>query len=296
MTESPRREDRERNRLLARARGYPYAPPETSYAITGAGRYELVGLGPDKSGSGLGGGVRARHAESGEELPFAAIPADDLDPDALGSRLPVLAYGANRTAEALERKRARAGFPAEESILVLRARLHDLDVVYSAHVSPYGSVGATLQRSPGTAVEVCVTLLTAAQLEALGETELNYTLQELRDLGLELEGGARLDRAHAYVSRHGALVLDGAEVALAAIPATGRRLEARTEPEILAAVARRLGYRGDLDDFILAAATDAEVAAARTRELRSDARPLDWPRGGPAADRPRGNPLEQSGR
>ncbi|MDQ4071465.1 MAG: hypothetical protein M3088_01130 [Actinomycetota bacterium] len=296
MRETPRREDRERDRVLARAKRYPYAAPETSYAITTAGRYELVGLGPDRPGTGLASGVRARHAESGEELPFAAIPADDLDSDSLDARLPALAYGANRTAEALERKRALPGFPAEESILVLRARLYDLDVVYSAHVSPYGSVGATLQRSPGTAVEVCVTLLTAAQLEALGETERSYTLEELRDLDLELEGGARLDRAHAYVSRHAALVLDGAEVALAAIPATGRRFEARTEPQTLAAVARRLGHRGDLDDFILAAVDDPELAAARTRELRRDARPLDWPGGAPAADRPRGNPLEESGR
>lgn len=277
MSASPRPEDGERDRILARAKRYPYAAPETSYAITPAGRYELVGLGPETPGPGLVSGARARHAGTGEELAFADLAAEDLGPDSLRARVPVLAYGANRTAEALERKRARPGFPADESIVVLRARLHGLDVVYSAHVSPYGSVGATLQRSPGTAVEVCVTLLTERQLAALGETETNYTLEELGGLVLELEGGGRLDRARSYVSRHGGLVLDGAQVALAAIPATGRRLEARTEPEILAAVARRLGHRGELDDFILAAVHDPQIAAARTRELRRDARRLDWP-------------------
>jgi hypothetical protein len=272
-----RPEDGERDRILARAKRYPYAAPETSYAITPAGRYELVGLGREAPATGLASGARARHPDTGEELPLADLPADDLAPDSIRARVPVLAYGANRTAEALERKRALLGFPAAESILVLRARLHDLDVVYSAHVSPYGSVGATLQRSPGTAVEVCVTLLTERQLAALGETETNYTLEELGDLVLELEGGGRLDRARSYVSRHGGLVLDGAQVALAAIPATGRRLEARTEPEVLAAVARRLGHPVDLDDFILATVHDPQLAAARTRELRRDARPLDWP-------------------
>lgn len=277
MSASRRAEDGERDRILARAKGYPYAAPETSYAITPAGRYELLGLDAETLASGLASGARARQVESGDELAVADLLVDDLGPDSLRARLPVLAYGANRTAEALERKRALPGFPAEESILVLRARLHDLDVVYSAHLSPYGSVGATLQRSPGTAVEVCLMLLTELQLAALGETEPNYTLEELCELELELEGGGRLDRARSYVSRHGGLVLDGAQVALSAIPATGRRLEARTEPEILAAVARRLRHSGDLDDFILATVHDSQLSLARTRELRRDARPLDWP-------------------
>jgi len=270
-------EDGERESILARAKTYPYAAPATSYAITPAGRYELVGLGTETLGTDLAAGARARHPESGEDLALADLPPHDLDPESLRARLRVLAYGANRAAEALERKRALPGFPAGESILVLRARLHDLDVVYSAHLSAYGSVGATLQSSPGTAVEVCLMLVTEAQLAALGETERNYTLDELGDLALEVEGGGRLDRACSYVSRHGALVLDGAEVALAAIPATGRRLAARTQPEILAAVARRLGQSSDLDDFILSTVDDPQLVAARTRELRRDARPLEWP-------------------
>ena len=269
--------DGEREPTLARAKAYPYHAPATSYVITPAGRYELIGLGAETLATGLASGARARHVTSGEELSLPDLPPGDLEPESLLARLPVLAYGANRTAEALERKRSLPGFPAEQSILVLRARLHDLDVVYSAHLSPYGSVGATLQRSPATAVEVCLMLLTEAQLAALGETEPNYMLEVLGDLELEIEGGGRRDRARSYVSRHGALVLDGAEVALAAIPATGRRLDVRTEPDVLAAVARRLGHPSDLDDFILSTVQDPQLAATRTRELRRDARPLEWP-------------------
>jgi hypothetical protein len=282
VSTSRRPEDGERDRILARAKGYPYAAPDTSYVITRAGHFELLGLGAGEDQGSALASARVRHPVTGVELALSGLPADDLDPESLRARLPVLAYGANRTAEALERKRGLPGFPAEESILVLRARLHDLDVVYSAHLSPYGSVGATLQRSPGTAVEVCLTLLTERQLAALGETETNYALEELDGLELELEGGGRLGRARSYVSRHGGLVLDGDQVALTAIPATGRRLEARTEPEILAAVARRLGHPGDLDDFILDTVHDPQLAAARTRELRRDARPLEWPSRRPA--------------
>ena len=266
----------DRERTLARAKRYPYAAARTSFALVG-GREYAVSL------TGGGGGAldlaraRARDPESGRELPLTDLPAPDLDLGDLAARVPVLAYGANRTPEALERKRSRPGFPANTAIVVLRARLRHLDVVYSAHLSAYGSVGATLQRSPGTSAEVSVTLLTEPQLAALGETEPNYTLAELREVDLELEGGGRLDRVRSYVSRHGCLVLDRAEVALAAIPARGRRLSELTQPEVLDRVARHIGRSGALDEFILENVADPQLAAERTRQLRRDARPLEWP-------------------
>ncbi len=93
----------------------------------------------------------------------------------------------------------------------------------------------------------------------------------------EGRGGARLDRVRSYVSRHGCLTLEGAEVALAAIPARSRRFRAFSQPEVLAAVAARLGLRGELDEFILENVADPELAAQRTRQLRRDARPLAPP-------------------
>jgi len=266
----------DRERTLARAKRYPYAAARTSFALVG-GRQYAVSL-TDGAGGALDlARARARDPESARELPLTDLPASDLDPGSLAARVPVLAYAANRSPEALERKRSRPGFPADTAIVVLRARLRHLDVVYSAHLSAYGSVGATLQRSPGTSAEVSVTLLTEPQLAALGETEPNYTLEELRDMDVELEGGGRLDRFRSYVSRHGCLVLDGAEVALAAIPARDRRLPELTQPEVLAAVASRLGRPGALDEFILENVADPELAAERTRQLRRDAWPLEWP-------------------
>ena len=262
--------ERERERTLARARDYPYAAAGTSFALISGREYAVSR--PEGTGEALDlTRARARDPDTGRELPLS----DLLDPDALRARVPVLAYGANRSPEALERKRSLPGLPADSAIVVLRARLHDLDVVYSAHLSAYGSVGATLQRSAGTSAEVAVLLLAEAQLAALGETEPNYTLAELREVTVVLEGGGRLDHVCTYVSRHGCLTLQGAEVALAAIPAHRRRFRALTQPEVLAAVAARLGHRGELDEFILENVADPELAAERTRELRRDARRLE---------------------
>ena len=266
----------DRERILDRAKRYPYEAPRTSFVLAGGRTYEMV-LEPSAGGGPALDGAHARDPETGRPLALEQLPAAGLDPSSLVKRTPVLAYGANRTPEALERKRRAPVFPSDEAIVVLRARLHHLDVVFSAHVSLYGSIGATLASSPGTTAEVCVTLLTEEQLAAIGATELNYMLEELSGIDLELEGGARLERVRAYVSRHGALLADDCEVALAAIPAHRRRLSERTETEMLATVAARLGHDGPLDDFILESAGDPEVAAARTRELRRGARPLDWP-------------------
>ena len=261
----------EREGTLARAKGYPYAAPPTSFALIAGREYAVVGP-VDTSGALDLTRTRVRDADTGRELSLSDLPDPDLDSGALRARVPVLAYGANRSPEALRRKRSLPGFPADSVIIALRARVHDLDVVHSAHLSAYGSVGATLQHSPGTDAEVAVLLLTEPQLIALGETEPNYTLEDLPDVAVELEGGGRLDRVHSYVSRHGCLTLEGAEVALAAIPAGARRFRALTQPEVLAAVAARLGHRGELDEFILDNVADPELAAGRTRELRRDAR------------------------
>ena len=265
--------ERERDRTLARAKTYPYAAPPTSFVLI-AGR-EYVVSGPVGTSGALDlTRTLARDPDTGRELSLSDLPAPDLTAGALRARVPVLAYGANRSPEALERKRSLSGFPADSAVIVLRARVHDLDVVHSAHLSAYGSVGATLQRSPGTNAEVAVLLLTEPQLLALGETEPNYTLEELPDVVVELEGGGRLDRVRSYVSRHGCLTLEGGEVALAAIPARARRFRALSQPEVLAAVAARLGHRGELDEFILDNVADPGLAARRTRELRREARPL----------------------
>jgi hypothetical protein len=159
---------------------------------------------------------------------------------------------------------------------MLRAELGGFDVVYSAHISPYGAVPSTLQRSPGTTVPVFVAYPTTEQEELLTATEPNYELHRLHDLDLRTELGP-VESLDAYLSRHGCLTLDGSEVALAAIEAAGRHLPSLGEVEVLERVRRVLAPELDLERFV-ASSLDPGLAAARTAVLHGAARPLEHQR------------------
>jgi hypothetical protein len=193
-----------------------------------------------------------------------AAPDSGIEP---GSRR-LLAYGANRSADGLARK---LGDPSPP-VAAVHGWLRDFDVVYSAHLSPYGAVPATLQASPGTEVSVHVLCLDDRQLAAIDAAEPNYELVVLDDLWIELDSGARhFEAVEAYLSRHGCLNVEGAERALAAIRARGRTLAACEHQAMLAAVRDRLAPGEDLESFILDGVDDPSVQRARTNRLRADA-------------------------
>jgi hypothetical protein len=204
----------EAGEIVKRALAYPYAAPERSYVYVDGRAVEL--------------------------------PAGGLD---LTGRLPLLAYGANAAPEALARK--LASLPGLE-LPVLRAELEGFDVVYSAHVSLYGAVPATVIASPGTRVPTFVIFPTAEQLEPIAATErLNYERSRLRGVACRFEDGADLTELDAFLSIRGPLRVAGAPVALAAIEASGRKLAAMEEPEILERVRAELAPDLDLEAFVL---------------------------------------------
>ncbi|MBA3865247.1 MAG: hypothetical protein H0X42_02685 [Solirubrobacterales bacterium] len=222
--------------ILARAVAYPYAAPLRSFAQLGGEALELPSEGPD-----------------------------------LGGRRPLLAYGANASVPVLARKLATLpGVP----LPVLRAELDDFDVVYSAHISPYGAVPSTLQRSPGTTAPVFVAYPTAEQLRLLSATEPNYELHDLTGLALRLDGGGELAGVAAYVSRHGCLLIDGSEVALVAIEAVERRFPSLGEVEVLERVRHILAPELDLERFV-ESSLDPGLAATRSAVLHGGSRPLE---------------------
>jgi hypothetical protein len=184
--------------ILRRALTYPYAAPERSYLY--------------------------RDGQA-EELP------EGFD---LSGRTPLISYGANSAPEALVRK--LASLPGAE-MPVLRSELEGFDVVYSAHVSPYGAVPATLLESPGTRAPVFVIHPTAEQRALLTASEPNYDLVEV--------GGIA-----AYRSKHGSLSIDGSPLALAAVRSVGRTLPELDEPAVLERVRTQLAPKLDLEHFI----------------------------------------------
>lgn len=186
--------------ILERALAYPFATPDRSYLY-------------------LDGEAR--------ELPGAAD---------LSARAPLLSYGANAAPDALARK--LAPLPGVE-MPAMRSELEGFDVVYSAHVSPYGAVPATLLESPGTIAPVFVIYPTAEQRALLTASEPNYDLVEV-------------DGIAAYRSKHGPLAIDGLPVALAAVRSVGRTLPELDEPAVLERVRARLAPDSELGEFVRA--------------------------------------------
>lgn len=186
--------------ILARALDYPYATPDRSYLYRDGTAAELPPEGPDLAG-----------------------------------RSPLLAYGANAAPEALGRKLTQ--LPGLE-MPVIQCELEGFDVVYSAHISPYGAVPATLVESPGTLAPVFLLHPTADQLALLTATEPNYDLVEI-------------DGAAAYRSKHGSLSLDGTAVALAAVRSAGRTFPELDQPGMIERVRSHLCPELSLRDFVL---------------------------------------------
>lgn len=203
---------------LTRALGYPYAIPSGSYAL----------------------------------LDGSAVATDAVEVD-LAGRIPLLAYGSNAAPDVLA---AKLG-PAPEPVPVLRTGLRDFDVVFSAHLSRYGSVPATLRRSPGTEVRAFVAYLTEEQLRLVSATEPNYELARFDRPSCALDGTAPPAELWAYLSRHGCLLLDGHEVALAEVGAAGRRFAALGQRQVLERVRDRLAPGSDLAAFVTAAVAGA---------------------------------------
>ena len=171
----------------------------------------------------------------------------------------LLSYGANASPMELARK-LRGTDPV---VPVALTEIGDLDVVFSAHASPRGGLGAAVQRSPGTWIEVSVNYVDEALLPLIDATELNYSRIAMPARGVEF-----------YVSKHGCLTLDGSEVALAAVRARGRRFPALSTIDAVDEVRRRIAPDVPLERFARENREDEGLRAERTAILRRDARPF----------------------
>lgn len=204
--------------------------------------------------------------------PFIQLGHQTLDPQELeielGERTPMLAYGSNASPEVLARKLALSDQP----VLVVPAWLDDFDVVYSAHISPYGAIPATLQRSLGTKVRIHVVYMTSAQVGLVSATEPNYEAAAIEGAVCRVDGDGTVVDPSAYLSRHGCLLLDGSEVALSAVQASGRAFASISEPEAIEQVRAALSPDQDLEAFVLANVTDPGLSQARSAQLHR--RPL----------------------
>jgi hypothetical protein len=197
-------------------------------------------------------------------------PLPDPAPAALlaEGRNAVIAVGANAGPARLREKL----WGLAVDVPVVPAWLEHHAVVYSAHITRYGALPATLHPCPGARSRVAVLFLTPDELarlhasEALGE---NYRFARLHGLRLALAGDGTLEAAGAYLSLHGPLRRDGAPVALAAVNAAGVPYPALGQIEAQRLAMERLHATGPVRDFIRANAADPALRARRTRRLKA---------------------------
>jgi len=308
----------DRTAQLTRATTYPYERPAGSYVLVNGRAHSLLGLGEDPlaletmlvapfaralpraRGVQIEADEPDGQGHQDERLTLEELMArENIDQGQLtAKRTAVICYGANTAIEALTRKFERA--PGDVVIPAIEASLGDFDVVFSAHISRYGAMPATLQRSAGTTVGVFVLALTEEQLEVMHATETPYRFVELTDIELTLTparaapsaaappvaapaapipaaGAARptiRTAAHTYISRNGATLVGGLEAALSAIPAMGRGYPAYSQLEMLCWLRDELAPGQGVEEFVLEHVDDPAVKEGRSEWLRASARPF----------------------
>src|SRR5688500_942665 len=133
------------------------------------------------------------------------------DAEPLPAGRPLLAYGANASPERLASK-----LGPDARVAALAGVLRGWAIVHSNHVSPYGAVPATLVPEEGGVAAVHVLLLDDPA--PLDVTEPNYHRRTLTGLDLEADRLGRVDTVDVYVSKWGALQVDGRHVPLGTLP------------------------------------------------------------------------------
>lgn len=226
---------------IARALGYPYSRPAGSYLFTGGEAREL---------------------------------SDDAE---FEGRLPVLACGSNAAPSQLLRKYGTSG---DFRIPVTAAVLRDICCSFSAHFSSYGSVAAAITHASGAATNVHITWLDPQELKRMHETEAigtNYSFAKLDGVDLHCARAGKLDSVHAYISRRGSLMLDGAPVALGGISGDGIPYQTLDQGAIQARLRDLLAPGMDLHDFIRQNIADAKTRDERTALLARHSQKFDHP-------------------
>jgi hypothetical protein len=194
----------------------------------------------------------------------------------LTDRTPVLAVGSNQSPEQIARK-----FPdaTHGAVPVMRVYLSGFDSVYSAHITQYASVPATLAVCAEATAALCVTWLTDDQLIRMHRTEIpgeNYSFVRLDGLGCRADTGDTFDTLFAYVSTRGHLTDAGDPIPLAEVPAEGRRWQAKTQPAMQDWVAARVAPGQPTDAVIDLHLSGHDARLVSMRGMADHAAPFDY--------------------
>lgn len=225
--------------LLALAKGYPYAAPDSSYL-------------------------------------FADGAAGPIERAEFAGRVPVLAHGSNRSPDQLRRKFGTAAeIPVSFAWLADHDVVYSAHITqYGAVASTLQHRPGTRVR---LAVNWLDPAQLARMHETEGPS--NYAFGRLAGISLTLEHGPAAGPAEAYVylGRNGCLDLDDGPVGLAAVTAEGRGHRAHDQEGALGLVRARHRPEMDLDAMILESVRDRDRRLALTVEMKARAVPVAAP-------------------
>lgn len=152
-------------------------------------------------------------------------------------RIPLIAFGANAAAKPLAQK--LSALPDNErEVPVFAGYLQDYALGFSPHLTIYGSLPATLLARAGERLRTSLLLVTEAQFRVLTWTEFNYLLAAIPAGSFEPDLPIKIPQPiYAYVSRHGALAIDG-DVPTMSLAEEGQAAGASSQIEALRFAAR----------------------------------------------------------
>ncbi len=250
--------------MIERALAYPFEAPAASYILLGDTVLELLSYDADKTGSCIVRGPSGVCSLAEEYTRRYGSPFEENPTIAL------LASGSNASPQRLMEKfpsSLRAAIPA------LLGTVHRLCPVYSAHITRYGSVSATLQWAEASTARVFCLLLPESLLEIMHRSEFvgtNYGYFHLGGVRFKPDLRHEMRDPFAYLSLWGGLSLNESHVRLAAYDSHGVEWPSLTQRQIMDEVHSLLSPEQGLDDFILSNIGDKSLRQARSRILSKD--------------------------
>lgn len=210
-----------------------------------------------------GGNITSERLEKALGYPFWSPPSSFLLNTATGSvqqvqdrdltallrdRTPALAIGSNAAPEHLAWKFADRF--DEPTVAATTVRIKNYEVVYATHISRYGSVPATMVKSPGTTVQLKLLWSTPEQTTLMHDSEslgADYAIGHVDTEDIVSSEAAApfvdgLEHVEFYEALAGPLRIEGSPVALSDISAEGRVWPARGQHDMLSLLAEASGH------------------------------------------------------
>lgn len=252
---------------IARALGYPYPRHPTPLLFdpdAGARDAHIVAIGAEEE-LAIDGIVRP--------LPVRGLAVGTAGKTVeLDRMVTLIAAGSNGSVAQLARK-WRGRRPARP-ILVGPAAVSGAVSVYSAHITAYGAVPATMHRATGANASLHVLMIPAEELGHMNATEslgVNYVLAAPRGVVARIEHTV-IERPLAYVSLRGALAFEATPVLLPDTGGAETGYPAMAQADMLGRAARHAGHTGDIDGFIRRMVADRDTRALVTDRLAGHGR------------------------